>query len=61
MFIGIIAGLPMNLPSHQTSVTESYLSGDNAWMIVATCFGILLSPALAFLYGKLIFRQFKST
>jgi ammonium transporter, Amt family len=55
-FAAIIAGVGINIPSRQhpyNANTEPYSSGANAWLIVATAMGILLSPALAFLYGTL--------
>jgi len=59
-FSGIIAGVGVNLPSHQSFTYNGagknstlWSHGDNAWMIVATAMVIALSPALAYLYGTL--------
>jgi len=55
-FAAIIAAVPINLPGKEQTYNineQPYSSGANAWLIVATAMGILLSPALAFLYGTL--------
>jgi Amt family ammonium transporter len=52
-FAAIIAGVPINLPSHQHTNVQPSSSGDNAWIIVATAMVMALTPALAFLYGTL--------
>jgi len=53
-FSAIIAGVPINVPSHQsTTLPQTLNSGDNAWQIVATAMVMALSPALAFLWGTL--------
>lgn len=52
--VGLIAGLPTPFPSHETSFypdTAAFVDGDIAWMIVATVFGLFLSPALVYLYS----------
>ena len=50
-FPALIASLPLNLPSNQQAAPVGG-NGDIAWMIVATVFGLFLSPALAYLYSK---------
>lgn len=52
-FSAIIAGVPINVPSHQSDTVAATSSGDNAWQIVATTFIISLTPALTYLYATL--------
>lgn len=50
----LIASLPLNLPSNQSSqYAVATVDGDTAWMIVATILGLFLTPALAYLYSLL--------
>ncbi len=59
----LTASLPLDLPSHQYHNSPSNVGlkfpllnhGDTAWMIVATILGLMLSPMLAYFYGKILF------
>jgi hypothetical protein len=59
----LTASLPLNLPSRQPnslpgqadaySTATPIVVGDTMWAIVATVFGILLTPAFTYLYGMI--------
>eukprot|EP01039_Chlorochromonas_danica_P006396 gene6396-7051_t len=55
----LTASLPIEIVSHQRSQrpdapsTSTIINGDTAWMIVATIFGLLAGPVLAYLYANI--------
>lgn len=49
----LTASLPLQLPSHQDGyLVPTTSAGDTAWIIIATVFGFLAVPAIAYLFGN---------
>ena len=55
-FVGLTAGLPLNLPRHQIFEDPASLDrGDTAWMLISTILGLFLAPAIANFYGMVYY------
>jgi hypothetical protein len=60
LLAALTASIPINSPRNQYKQSYQYINplypdlndGDTAWMIFATVLGLMLSPLLAYFYGK---------